>query len=554
MKVFRILSVLLVAALLLSACAQPQQPTAEPEQPVQTEAPQATEEPVQETEAPAPTEEEPAPTEEPAATEEMVETEAPVVEEGPVVVASPNDMITFAPHALTGMFPYRSVAYWVFDALVTSDRQGQPEPELAQSWEQLDPLTWEFKMVEGATFHNGEPVNAEAVKASFDRMALEENISYNQIYRQAGLKEVNVIDEYTVQLVTEAPAPDMLFWVSECLIVPPVYYSENDAAFLAENPVGSGPYKFVEWVKDDHASFVANEDYWQGAPDVKEAGLRIIPEASSRMNELITGNVDLVTGLLPDQADQANSEVSRLVSTPGWRKMHVGMSQDGAEPLRNKLVRQALNYAVDKQTIIDALLLGATTPLQSIVNPPLNNPDLEPYPYDPEKAKELLAEAGYPDGFTVLFQTPIERYGMDKDISQVVAQYLEDVGIDVELEVVEWGAYVDMIDAKSYEGLNWMGWSTYIVLGPQLGTLSCGALDNPTDYCNPEYDALYEQVKTAETEAERQELSYKMQEIIWEDAPWIFLWRLPMYMGLSNRIEWEPHPALYVDMWEISFK
>lgn len=542
MKKFTLLvSILVAMAMLLGACAQTQS-TPAPVQP--TEVPAQPEAPAQPTEAPAATEP-PA-----AATEAPAEPEAPAAEEKPVVVASPNDMDTFDPHAVTGMFPYRSLTYWVFDVLVNADRQGQPVPELATEWTKIDPLTWEFKLVEGATFHNGEPFNAEAVKFSFDRMKSEEFINYNQIFRRANLVEWNVIDEYTIQLITEKPAPEFLYWLSESFIVAPQYYSEHDSAFLAENPVGSGPFKFVEWVKDDHITFVSNEEYHLGAPDIKNAVFRVIPEASSRLNELITGNVDIVTGLTPNQADMANSDVSRLVTAEGWRKMHVGFSHDGDEILQNKLVRQALNYAIDKQAIIDALLLGATSPLQSIVNAPMNNPELEPYPYDPEKAKALLAEAGYPDGFEILFQTPIERYGMDKDISQIIAQYLADVGVKTRFEAIEWGKYLDYLDQKSFEGIYFMGYSTYIVPGPQLGTLICGALDNPGDYCNEEYTAMFEEFNTTDDEAKRQEISYAMQALAWEDAPWIFLWRLPMFLGLSNRIDWEPHPALYVDLWD----
>jgi peptide/nickel transport system substrate-binding protein len=546
MSKFKFFSFLMLAALLVAACAQAAPPAATQET-VATEAPVVTEAPVA-TEAPATTEE-------PVATEAPAVTEAPVeVEVKPVVIASPNDMDTLDPHAVTGMFPYRSLTYWMFDVLVTADRDGLPEPELAKEWTRIDSLTWEFKLVENATFQNGEPFNAEAVKYSFERMQQEDYKNFNQIFRRTSLVEIKVIDDYTVQMITEKPAPEFLYWLSESFIVPPKYYSEHDAEFLTQNPVGSGPYKIVEWVKDDHITFVANEDYFQGAPQIKDVVFRVIPEASSRLNELITGNVDLVTGLNPDQAAMADSDVSQMIAAQSWRKMHIGIAQDGNEILRNKLVRQALNYAVDKQAIIDAILLGTTSPLQAMVNPPLNNPDLEPYPYDPEKAKALLAEAGYPDGFTVVFQSPIERYGMDKDISQIVAQYFNDVGVKTEFEAVEWGKYLEFLDAKSFEGLYFMGYSTYIVPGPQLGTMICGALDNPGDYCNAEYDALFEQFNTTEDEAKRQEISNQMQALIWEDAAWVYLWRLPLFMGTSTRLVWEAHPALYVDVWEMTLK
>lgn len=549
MKTYRLFAFLLVAAMLLAACAPAAAPATAPAA-AETAAPAATE---------APAAEAPAATEAPAA-EVPAATEAPAApaaeDEKPVVVASPNDMDKLDPHTLTGMFPYRSVMYWTHDVLVAADREGKPVAELASEWKRVDSLTWEFKLVQNAKFHNGEPFNADAVLYSFERMKLEEFASFNQIYRRTNLKEVKKVDDFTVQLITEKPAPDMLFWVAESFIVAPKFYSEHDSEFLAQNPVGTGPFIFKEWVKDDHLTFEANPDYFQGPPKIKNLVLRVIPEASTRLNELITGNVDLVTGLNPTQAQQANSDVSRLVTTMGWRKMHVAssFSADAAPELQNKLVRQAMNYAVDKQAIIDTMLLGASEPLAYIVNPPLNNPETKAYPYDPEKAKALLAEAGYPDGFTVKFDAPIERYGMDKDIAQVVAQYLNDVGIKTEFEAIEWGKYLEPLDAKTFKGVYFMGYSTYIVAGPQLGTFVCGALDNSQNYCNTEYDKLFEEFNTTEDEAKRQEISNQMQAMIWDEAPWIFLWRLPMFMGVSNRLQWEPHPALYVDMWDASLE
>jgi peptide/nickel transport system substrate-binding protein len=545
MKTRKVLAILLIAATLLAACAQ----AAPPVQPTETQAPApaATKAP-EITKAPEATKA-PEPTKAPEATKAPA---APAVK--PLVIASPNDMSTLDPHGTSGMFPYRSVIYWMFDVLVAADRDGKPVAELAKEWKRVDPLTWELKLAQGAKFQNGEPVNTDAIKFSFERMKLKEFSSFNQVYTRTSLKEIKVVDDTTIQLITEKAAPDMLFWLSESFIVPPKYYSEHDAKFLSQNPVGSGPYKFVEWVKDDHLTFVANPDYFQGAPKIKNAVLRVIPEASSRLNELITGNVDLVTGLNPDQAKKADTSVSRLVTAAGWRKMHVGISQKGADPLKNKLVRQAMNYAVDKQTIIDTVLLGATQPLQAVVNPPLNNKDLKPYPFDPAKAKELLKQAGYPNGFTVKFQAPIERYGKDKDLALVIAQYLNDVGIKTEFEAIEWGKYLNLLDAKSFTGLDFMGYSTYIVAGPQLGTLICGALDNPANYCNKEYDALFEKFNTTDDEAKRQEISNQMQALVQDDAPWIFLWRLPMFLGASSRLDWQPHPALYVDIWDMALK
>ncbi|MCK7485536.1 MAG: ABC transporter substrate-binding protein [Bacillus subtilis] len=167
-----------------------------------------------------------------------------MVDDKPLVIASPNDMTTLDPHAVTGMFPYRSLTYWMFDVLVTADRLGQPVPELATEWKRIDPLTWEFKLAQNAKFQNGEPFNADAVVQSFERMKNEELASYNQIFRRTTLKEIKVIDDYTIQMITEKSAPEFLYWLSESFIVPPKYYAETDLKVAAENRLVQAPIKW----------------------------------------------------------------------------------------------------------------------------------------------------------------------------------------------------------------------------------------------------------------------------------------------------------------------
>lgn len=505
----------------------------------------------QEAAEPAPEEAaEPAEAVEEEVEEAPAEAEAEMAEEvTPVVVASPVDVSTLDPHAINIRYPDRSVIIGIFDVLVWQDDLGQPVPELAESWQQIDDLTWEFKLREGVTFHNGEPFNAEAVKYSFERMQEPEFAAFNQIHKQTTLKEVKVIDDYTVQLITEEPTINMLYWLAESYIVPPQYYSEQEAEFLATNPVGSGPFKFVDWVRDDRVMLESNEDYYLGAPEIKALAWRVVPEASSRLNELQAGTVDVVAGLTPDQAEQANTDISKLVTVEGLRKMHLGIEvENGPEALQDARVRQALNYAVDVDTIVETLLGGSTSRLESFVNPPNNNPDLEPYTYDPDKARELLAEAGYPDGFSVVLQGPTDRWGKDQDIVLAIASYLEAIGLDVETEIMEWGTYRENLNNLSFKGLYYMGWAALINPTVEEVILTCGHLDNPSHYCNPAYDELVlAAAKTLDDEA-RMELIMEAQEIAWEDAPWVFLWRLPQFYGMSNRIEYTPRPDGYLDL------
>ena len=239
---------------------------------------------------------------------------------------------------------HRSIGYWIFDVLVMNSQDGKgSNPELATEWTRVDPNTWEFKLVENAKFHNGEKFNADAVVYSFERMQSEEFKKYNALFYETPFQEIKKIDDYTVQIITSEPFNDLLWYLSRTFIVPPGYYSATSSEEVAINPVGSGPFKFVEWVKDDHITVVANEEYFQGAPVVKNAMVRVIPEASQRVNELTTGNVDLITNLPADLAKQTDSDNSRLVPYTTLRKMHLNLQLNN-EYLGNPKVREALQY------------------------------------------------------------------------------------------------------------------------------------------------------------------------------------------------------------------
>lgn len=472
----------------------------------------------------------------------------------PVVIASSEDVISLDPHMLDSNNPTGSVIWSVFDSLVRRDLDGSPQPRLATSWERVDDVTWRFKLREGVKFTNGEPFNAEAVKINFARMDTAPFNSVQQLHDQTGLKEVRVVDDYTIELVTAAPTVNMLYWLEEAFIAAPKYITETSPDEVARAPIGSGPYKLGEWRRGDALTLTRNDDYWGEKPAVKDVVFRNIPEVSSRLNELRAGTVDLVVGITPDSADQANSDVSDLVKIEGLRKMHMGISIKGEQPaLADVKVRQALNHAVDVPTIIASLLGGSTSPLLSVVNPPNNNPALKPFAYDPEKAKALLAEAGYADGFPLTLQWST-RFDGGKEVSEVVGSYLEQVGITPTYEAVELGQFREGLSKASLKGIYFQGWAALINPSVELVILTCGHVDNSSGYCNPKYDELV--LKAAQTldDAERQKLEFQAQEIIWNDAPWLYLWRLPSFFGLSKELSYEFRADNYLEPYLITYK
>lgn len=470
----------------------------------------------------------------------------------PVVIASAEDVTSLDPHLINTNHPTGTLVWSIFDSLVRRDRDGNHVPRLAESWQQVDPLTWRFKLRQGVKFHNGETFNAQAVAYNLERSNTEPYATESQLHDQTGLKEVRVIDDYTIELVTAEPTINMLYWFEEAFIGAPKYMKETPPDVVAANPIGSGPYKFVEWVKGDRIVLTANPDYFGDPPAIKDVVFRVVPEIGSRVDELLAGSVDIAVGLTPDTAERANSANSQVVAVEGLRKMHMGISFNGDPALKDARVRRALNQAIDVPTMIETLMRGQTKPLVSVVNPPNNNPALQPYAYDPEKAKALLAEAGVSNlNLPIHYST---RFPGGKEISESVAAYLEQVGVNSKIEFVEMGQFREMLGKASFPGIYYQGWAALINPSVELVILTCGHIDNSSGFCNQDYDQLVKEASVTADETKRKELELKAQEIVWNDAAWIYLWRLPVIYGVSNRIDFDVRYDNYIEIYRSKLK
>jgi peptide/nickel transport system substrate-binding protein len=474
---------------------------------------------------------------------------AGAAEEKPLVIASVGDVSSLDPHLLDSNHPTGSVIWSLFDSLVRRGPDGADLPRLATSWERKDDHTWRFHLRPGVKFQDGTPFTAADVKFSFDRMGQAPFSAVQQLIEQTTLKETRIVDDQTVDLVTEKPAVDMLYWLEEAFIAPKAYYSSHDEAYLNTHPMGSGPYKFVEWVPGDHVTLAANPDYFNGAPAFKTVEFRVVPELSARLNGLATGDIDLALELTPDALPQANTAKSRGVEIKGLRKLHFGISQTSSiAALKDPRVRQALNYAIDVPTMIKTIMGGSTVPLASVVNPPNADPSLTPYGYDPAKAKQLLAEAGYADGFELPIDfTPM--WGEDKEVSETVAAYLNAIGIRTRLHADEWNDFRQKLTDASFDGLFYAGWAALINPTVELVIFTCHQEDNASGYCDPKFDQLQHEAGAEFDPAKRKALVDQAQRLAWQDAYWIFLWRAPVFAGLSNRLDYELRPDDYVEIY-----
>ena len=321
----------------------------------------------------------------------------------------------------------------------------------------------------------------------------------------------------------------------------------------AANPVASGSYRLASW---DRGSQVVLEK-------IKDPGnfetivWRIIPEASTRSAELIAGNVDIITNVAPDQLDAVNnSGTAEVKSVQGTRRIYVGFNMredfatgsEGGAAIQETDVRVALQYAVDVEAICSQLLNFACTRATGLVNPPNANASLEPYPYDPDKAEELLDAAGYPRGedgtrFEITFQAPRGRYLNDANVALAIGQYLDDIGVKTNVELMEWASvYVPMLSKHDMGPMFFLGsgGGTWSALYDMADLSAVDAGTNYTEWQNPDWFSGWAEIAAATTEEERRAVIDRMLEVFYNDPPWLMLYFQPDFYGVSNRVAFEP--------------
>ncbi len=455
-----------------------------------------------------------------------------------VVVLTAGALTTLDPYRMVLMHPEDSVAAHLWDPLVWLNDDLELEPRLAESWWLVNDLTWELKLRQGVAFHNGEPFNAQAVKFSLERTRKLEN-SVETFASDVALQSVETIDDYTVRIHTAEPAVSMIYELSTVEMLPPVHYAQTALEDLAQGPVGSGPYQFVSWDSDGRIVLEANAEYWRGAPAIRTLVFQAEPDVEGRLSGLADGDAALITDLPPDQAETANIEDTRIVSTEGTRRLFVGLRSEDDTPLADKRFRQALNYAVDVQALVAEFHAGYGQRYGSWVNPPYADPDLAPWPHDLDRARDLLAQAGYPEGFEITMDTPVGRYYRDQEIAEAIAAQLAEVGIEVAVQPQEWTAYVrERLVPRNTSSLFLLG---VMSRGNGLEDTRNLAYDfpfNPTLWYSEEFEQLLSRAEATFNETVRMNLLRQAQAVAYEEAPWIWLWRPYLFYGVSRELDW----------------
>lgn len=495
--------------------------------------------------------------------------EAPEVAEpgegGTIIVGLQAEPTTLDSAQISDYNSHRA-AYGMYDHLLRfKDESTAVEPGLVESWEISDDgLVYTLHLRKGVKFHDGTDFNAEAVKFNIERQ-----IDPNHPYHDTGefpyaeftwgmVDKIEVADEYTVNMTLKeifAPFLNHLAMHPAAMVSPAAI--EKHGRDISIQPVGTGPFKFASWTPGVEVVLEKNPDYWGDPPKIDRVIYRPIIEDQSRLTELEAGGVNFIVNIPPDElARLKEDDRFTVVEQAGMHTWWVAFNHTRA-PFDDTRVRQAMNYAVNKQAIVDNILKGtgilAINPLPPVVWSYTD--DVQRYDYNPEKAKELLTEAGYPDGFSCVFWIPESGSGMQQPVPMGTAMQadLKAVGIDCKIETFEWGTYLDKVIVPPEDAefdlmeMSWIGDNgdpdnhLYILLSgeqwPPHGY-------NMGFYKNDEVDALLREARTTLDQAKRTELYVKAQKLIAEDPPWIMIDHETQIVVMDKKIKnFKLHPT-----------
>lgn len=448
--------------------------------------------------------------------------------EGTFRFADGSEPNSLDPPIGTGPFGHNILA--MFETLTVYDQDLAAGPLLATDWEIGDDnRTWTFNLKEGVKFHDGTEFNSEAVKYTLDRI-LDEEFGAGRRAVFTVIEEVIADEPYVVQIRTVDLFPDLAFLMADrsACIVSPTAAEEAGPEEFGLHPVGTGPFAFVEWMPNDHISYRRFEDYHGTPAQVSEIIYRVVPEAASREAMLRAGEVDLILTPPIESLDALRGEGDLTVSIYDTLTQATSEFRQTQPPFSHKEVRQAMCYAIDAQAIIDTIMGG----LGSIATGPYPSGwgaiQLEPYEYDPEKAKELLASAGYPDGFEGNMSFTPNRWAGDTQAAEALQSYWAQVGVRINIveQDLATGIAADSLDPDTRPGWTTFQLRTSAYLDYHLYRLfhsSSTFAEAPqrTGYKNERVDELLDAARSTFDEQERLAAYEEAQRLIWDDAPMV---------------------------------
>jgi peptide/nickel transport system substrate-binding protein len=443
----------------------------------------------------------------------------------------------------------------IYDRLLDRDAKTlKPKPMLATGFKIVNDTTWEFTLRKGVKFHNGEPFDAQSVKATMEYLQDPNTKSHYAAYWKL-VKDVQIVDPYTVRFVTEKPWPSLIDRVSltDFLVMPAKALKELGPTKLAEKPIGTGPFRFVEWRRDERLVVERNPDYWAGPADVSRVTFRFIPEFSSRMAALLSGEIDIMKDVPPHVVEAIErSGRAKVRSAVSSRINYLALVNLKPGPMQDLKVRRAINHAVDVDELIAQVLKGRASKICGPLSPAnVDFAKVDCYGYDPARAQGLFKEAGIdPKTLTLTLDTPSGRYPLDKDVSLAIAAQLQRLGIKTNVVVNEWGTHLDKIKNRNTGDMFFLGW------GPSV--FGQGVIE-PLFQANQTYSS-YGNNKAIDDEIARtisvvdpksRAAAYaKVAHMIRDEAPWVPLWQQHDLYGVAQSVEWTPRADEKVWMYD----
>jgi peptide/nickel transport system substrate-binding protein len=482
--------------------------------------------------------------------------------EAPAETAAVDDSVSIGMNELvTSLDPptdWAIAATWIhmnlFDCLVWRNRDTAVfEPWLAESYEQVSDKVWKLKLREGVKFHNGEEFNADAVKWTYERILGDETMITHKQW--LFIKEIRALSPMEIEIETVDPEPAFLSKISGtgCGVQAPMAGMKQKEEGSEYTPIGTGPFKFVEWVKDDHITLAANEEYWQGAPAIKTLIWKAIPEVSTRVANLLTSDVDLVLSVPAQDWERVNgnegTEIKQFLTTQVMLlAMRIGPSakyEDWTGITSNAKVREAIDLAIDRAALVD-LIDGMGIPVLSRVTPPTLGWSEEFYnqvgEYNPDRARELIQESGY-DGSPLTFHASTS-WLKQKEVAEAITAMLQDVGLNIDLQVLDVTTFREQIYFPYRNDELYMDALGNSFFDPWIAVLSERAdRRERSGWSGPladEADQLIREAAVNMDPAARAEQYIKIQELINQDFVNVYLYQMYDTVGISKSLDWNP--------------
>jgi peptide/nickel transport system substrate-binding protein len=472
-----------------------------------------------------------------------------------LVVAQGGDIASFDPHMSTSANDIR-LSFNVFDNLVSRHPDQKLYPGLATEWKLEGQTAWRFKLRPNVKWHNGDPFTSADVKFSLERTydpAAKTRV--NTVF--TSIDKIDAPDPLTVIIHTKKPDPllpaRLAFYGGQ--IVPEKYLKAVGPDQFNLKPVGTGPVKFVSWVKDDKAVFEANADYWGGKSDFDRMMFRAVPETAPRIAALLKGEVDVITQLPPDHGERVTANASTKVQGALYAGLYVLAVNSKVKPLDNPLVKQALSLAIDRNAVVKELWRGRGIVPNSMIAKGDNHFDasLPAFKYDPKEARERLKKAGYKNE-EIIVETTVGYMANDKPMAEAIVGMWRDVGVNAKVEVFEYTVRAQKNRDKSFKGLWWSD-PTSTLADPDGMMWRLLGPGGPQDYWrHGEFDELGNAARFSVDEKFRGEAYKKMTKIFLEHLPWLPVVQPYEDYGLQKHVEWTANPNQQFEIRKFNFK